>query len=205
MRHCFAIREPGGLFGETGSIVAGAMFTVPCNRSFNQDASELARLVRLPSCQVPLSRFLNWSLRWMRANTTIPFILSYADTAQDHHGGIYQATNWVYVGERTEACPAFLLPDGSKKHSRQVVRELGSRSISFVKERRPDWRPVVGKPKHLYIFPLRSKWATIARRHGWTAKSYPKSHAAGLLDERGSPASEPGANPGGCSNLQVVA
>lgn len=206
VRHCFALRESGGLFGDTGQPVAAAIFGNPCNRNWNQAAVELLRLVRRDDCKSSLSELVNWSLRWLRANTTTPFALSYADSAEGHHGGIYQASNWIYVDERTEACPAFLLPDGTKKHSRQVNRELGSRSIEYVARLRPDWLPVEGKPKHLYIFPLRQKWATIARKHGWQAKPYPKpDFAARLLDEHGSPVSELGANPRGRSNLSQSA
>jgi len=47
---------------------------------------------------------------------------------------------------------------------------------------KPDWVPVYGQPKHLYIFPLRQKWATIARKRNWQSLSYPKPSAARLLD-----------------------
>lgn len=202
IRHCFAWREAGGLFGDTGSPVAGTIYGNPCNRNWNQEAVELLRLVRRDEAGISLSEMLNWSLRWLRANTTTPFVISYADTAEGHHGGVYQAANWVYIGSRTEACPAFELPDGSKKHSRQVNRELGSRSIEVVARLRPEWKPVKGEPKHLYIFPLRQKWRTISRKYGWEAKPYPKpdnDYAARLLDNSGTTGNKPGANPGGRS------
>lgn len=203
IRHCFAWREPGGLFGETGEPVAAAIYGNPCNRNWNQDAVELLRLVRKDDCVIALSELVNWSLRWLKANTSTPFALSYADSAEGHHGGIYQASNWVYIEERTEACPAFLLPNGSKKHSRQVSRELGSRSIAHVAKLRPDWVPIEGKPKHLYIFPLRQKWATIARQNGWQAKPYPKPlYAARPLDAPGTTGIEAGATPAGRSISQ---
>jgi len=28
----------------------------------------------------------------------LKLVVSYADFNQGHHGGIYQATNWIYVG-----------------------------------------------------------------------------------------------------------
>lgn len=182
IRHCFALRKPGGLFGETGEPQAGAIFGNPVQMHWNQAALELLRLVRKDECRASLSGLVGWALRWLKANTTTPFVLSYADTAEGHHGGIYQALNFHYVGERTVSISGFLLPDGSKKHPRQVNRELGSWSLPFVAERRPDWVPIKGEPKHLYIFPLRQKWTTIARRHGWENKPYPKPSAARLLD-----------------------
>jgi len=45
-------------------------------------------------------------------------IVSYADTAQGHHGYIYQATNWIYTGLSKEQYD--LKIKGSNKHSRHV-------------------------------------------------------------------------------------
>lgn len=174
IRHCFAVREPGGLFGDTGNPIAGVIYGNPCNRNWDQIAVELLRLVRRDDAQITLSQALGWSLRWLKANAGTPFALSYADSAEGHHGGIYQATNWRYIGQRTEACPAFLLPDGTKKHSRQVNRELGSRSIEFVAQARPEWLPLKGEPKHLYIYPLRTKWKKLQEQYGWQELPYPK-------------------------------
>lgn len=181
--HCFAWRKEGGLFGDTGEPQAIAMYGQPVNRNWPQDALELQRLVRRDEFDRPLSMFISWSLRWLRANTNVPFVLSYADTSEGHHGGIYQATGWRFVGTRTEACPAFLMPDGTKKHSRQVNRELGSRSIDFVKSKRPEWKPIRGEPKHLYVFPLRQRLNAVLRRFDWQDQPYPKDNATCPVDE----------------------
>lgn len=199
IRHCFAWREPGGLFGDSGEPIAAAIFGNPVNRNWPQDALELQRLVRVNDCSIKLSTFLAWCMRWIRANTNTPFCLSYADTAENHHGGIYQASGWRFVGARTESCPAFLLPDGTKKHSRQVNRELGSRSISFVAAKKPDWVPVSGKPKNLYVFPLRKRLKPLFEKFGWQDLPYPKL-AARPEDEQGTILCESGATPEGRSN-----
>ena len=196
--HCFTWRKAGGLFGDFGEPVAAAIYGQPTNRNWPQDALELLRLVRRDDLDRPISEFLAWSLRWLRSNTNAQFCLSYADTAEGHHGGIYQATGWHFVGSRTEACPAFLLPDGTKKHSRQVGRELGSRSVSFVREVRPDWQPIEGQPKNLYIRPLRKKLKPILRERGFSLLPYPKI-AARPADERASSPCEEGATPSGRS------
>ena len=91
IQHCFAIRKPGGLFGDTGEVVAAAIFGLPANTSWPKDALELQRLVRRSDFNGRLSSLVTFGLRWLRANTGTPFALSYADTAEGHHGGIYQA------------------------------------------------------------------------------------------------------------------
>ena len=202
--HCFAWREAGGLFGDYGDPLAAAIYGQPTNRNWPQDAIELLRLVRSDKVERPISQFLAWTLRWLRSNTDCQFALSYADTAEGHHGGIYQATGWVFVGSRTEACPAFLLPDGSKKHSRQVNRELGSRSIDYVRMVKPDWLPVKGEAKNLYIWPLRKKLKPILRDRSLTVQPYPKI-AARPADELATCQREEGATPSGRSNRREAA
>lgn len=201
IQHCFAIRKPGGLFGDTGEVVAAAIFGLPANASWPKDALELQRLVRRQDFEGRLSSLVTFGLRWIRANTNTPFALSYADTAEGHHGGIYQASGWTYV-RLSKGDTGFRAPDGSYHHGRSLVSKYGTRSKAFILSRHPDWVPTQDGDKHLYIFPLRQKWATIARKHGWEAKPYPKpDFAARLLDEHGSPVSEPGANPGGRSTF----
>lgn len=197
--HCFAWRRPGGLFGDTGEPLAAAIFGLPANTSWPANAVELQRLVRRDDFTLPLSSFVGWSLRWLRANTITPFALSYADTAEDHHGGIYQATNWKYV-RLSKGDVGFRDETGNYHHGRSLVSKYGTRSQAFILQKHPGWVPTRDGDKHLYIFPLRQKWSTIARKHGWQAKPFPKpSYAARLLDDTGTPGCEPGANPGGRS------
>lgn len=183
VRHAFAWRAPGGLFGETGEPFAGVVYSQPVNRNFPPESAELSRLIRRDDFTGKLSELVTWTLRWLRANTTTPFVLSYADTTQGHHGGIYQACGFVYVGATSPGHIGFDCPDGTFVHGRICNSRFGTRSVEAVARIKPDWSPVYGEPKHLYIFPLRQKWATIARRHGWEAKPYPKPSAARLLDE----------------------
>ena len=182
VRHAFAWRECGGLFGETGTPLAGVIYSQPVNRNFNKNCAELSRLVRRDDFTGKLSGLVTQSLRWIRANTETPFVISYADTTQGHHGGIYQACGFIYVGERHSGHIGFNCPDGSFVHGRICNSRFGTRSVSKITEIRPDWIPVFGEPKHLYIFPLRQKWKTIARKYGWESNPFPKPSAARLLD-----------------------
>jgi hypothetical protein len=61
-----------------------------------------------------------------------PFLLTYADTAVGHHGGIYLATNWKRVGE-VRAGDVWVGPNGERRgrkrggwnYSTQQMREMG--------------------------------------------------------------------------------
>lgn len=205
IQYCFAVREPGGLFGDTGAPVAGAIFGLPANANWPNEALELQRLVRRDDYTKPISQLVSFALRWLKANTSTPFALSYADTGEGHHGGIYQATGWTYI-RLSKGDTGFRAPDGSYHHGRSLVSRYGTRSRETILRLHPDWQPTKDGDKHLYIFPLRQKWPTIARKHGWEAKPYPKpDYAARPLDERGSPLCEAGATPAGRSNSESKA
>lgn len=201
---CFAWRREGGLFGDTGEPVAAAIFGKSANNKWPQDALELQRLVRRDDFALPLSSFVSWSLRWLRANTETPFAFSYADTGQSHHGGIYQASGWNYVnlsrGDR-----AFMDEAGNYRHGRGVYSKYGTRSADSILRIHPNWKVVRDSDKHVYIFPLRRKWSVLSRLNGWRRLPYPKPNAARLLDDQGSPLNEAGANPAGRSNTTQAA
>lgn len=182
--HCFAWREEGGLFGDTGKPLAGAIYGQPVNRNWPQDALELQRLVRRDDFECRLSEFLAWSLRWLRMNTSVPFVLSYADSGEGHHGGIYQATGWRFVGTRESRHIGFHDDNGNFIHGRSSNARHGTRSVSKIAEIEPSWTPVFGEPKHLYVFPLRQRLSALMRRFDWKELPYPKPNAVRPVDER---------------------
>lgn len=173
--HCFALRSHGGLFGDTGEPIAAAIYGQPVNRNWPHDALELQRLVRRDDFGGKLSKFLAWSLRWLRSETKYPFVLSYADTGEGHHGGIYQATGWRFVGTRESRHIGFKDANGAFIHGRSCNARHGTSSVPKIAEIEPTWKPVYGQPKHLYVFPLRQRIKPILRRFDWQELPYPKN------------------------------
>lgn len=179
----FAWRKKGGLFGDTGEPYAAVIYGVPVNRNWPQDVLELQRLVRINDFEQPLSKFVTWSLRWLKANTSVPFAISYADTGQGHHGGIYQACGWKFVGTRESGHIGF--DDGTRFiYGRSSNTMHGTRSVSKIAEIEPTWKPVFGEPKHLYAFPLRQRLNAVLKRFGWEELPFPKPDAARPADEQ---------------------
>jgi len=87
-------------------------------------------------------------------------IVSYADTEQGHVGSIYQAGNWVYVGESPGGAKYEV--KGRQMHQRAVDISIGTRE-GLIK--------IDGMPKHKYLYPLdRAMRKQIAP----LAKPYPK-------------------------------
>ena len=106
---------------------------------------------------------LGQSFKWFRENDkAIKVLISYADNGQEHLGGIYQATNWIYQGTSTSIAlmPNYgiSLSDNPFKwiHSRTVYSMWGSSNVEHLrKEIGKDgykcfWRRVESG-KHRYI------------------------------------------------------
>ena len=183
IRQCFALRGPGGMFGDTGEIVAGIIYGNPVSRAWPQTALELQRLVRADGCSAMLSEFVAWSLRWLRGNTETPFVISYADTGKGHHGGIYQASGFDYVHETGIYQDGLVHPKtGDYIHGRQCVRMFGSRSQATLEARKGEYEPAWHKTKYLYVKALRQRPKALMRRFGWQSLPYPKPSAVRLLD-----------------------
>lgn len=60
---------------------------------------ELTR-VALKNHKSEVSRILSISLRMLKkVNPGLKLVVSFAAKSQNHHGGIYQANNWIFAGE----------------------------------------------------------------------------------------------------------
>lgn len=104
------------------------------------------------------SFFLSQTFKWLRQNTNIETVISFADENEGHTGIIYKASNFFYLG--TTSPGKTLIVDGKSYHPRtlnQIKRpygreikrryEAGDENIFFKDT----------KPKHIYIFFLSKK------------------------------------------------
>jgi hypothetical protein len=179
--HCYAIRSAGGLFGNSGEVIAGAIFGPPPAR-WAEEVIELSRLVRHPDCAVPLSKLIAFSCHWLKiAKHTLA--ISYADWAQQHHGGIYQACGWSYNGRRDRRRDGVLI-DGKFWPARTCNRIYDTNSPSKLQALLPAKvvEPHYDEGKHLYWKPLMIAGRTQAKRLGLKSVAYPKPNAAGPMD-----------------------
>jgi len=135
------------------------------------EGCELSR-VALRKHKTPVSKIVKIALRFLKQHDpTVRLVVSFADPHRGHHGGIYQAGNWVYAG--ATAPGKEYLHRGKKLHSRQVS-EKGWKIQHGVKWKtaKPSECEVVETPgKHRYLMPLDKE---IAERIAPLAKPYPK-------------------------------
>ena len=89
-----------------------------CGKEYADNVYELNRLCREDDFKEPLSAFVSACLRRLRINRWI--IVSFSDTAMNHHGYIYQACNFIYTGETKERRDVFV---GEGKHARHYTKK----------------------------------------------------------------------------------
>lgn len=83
------------------------------------EGCELTRIA-LTSHVAPVSRIVAISLRMLKQqNPGLRLVVSFADPTHDHHGGVYQAGNWIYSGQGAPS-REYLAPDGKIWHKRTV-------------------------------------------------------------------------------------
>lgn len=91
-----------------------------CGKEYKSYVYELNRLCvneNLP--KNTLSKFVGGVLKQLKDTKII--LVSYADKGANHHGYIYQATNWIYTGKTKERTDKYV-PNG--KHSRHYTNEF---------------------------------------------------------------------------------
>lgn len=147
---------------ERGRFVGVVLFargaSAPLLKPYGIGQHEGCELVRvaLTKHETPVTRIIAIAIRMLRkAAPGLRLIVSFADPAQGHHGGIYQGGGWVYSGESSPA-PMYRGPDGKLWHSRMVA--ASGTKIVYGRRRavlRPDQCERVDMPpKHRYLMPL---------------------------------------------------
>lgn len=103
-----------------------------CGQEYSSIVYELNRLCVDGEIKIQLSQFVSWCLNELKKDNLI--IVSYADTQMNHHGYIYQATNWIYTGQTKSRTDKYV--EGNK-HSRHYDnnKQNGLRKFRSAKHR----------------------------------------------------------------------
>lgn len=156
--HHYSHNLPTNVSRNFGAFDGDALLAVACYgscvaRLAPQDWLELRRLVRIPGAVLTLSQFLAGTLRLLK-QAGCPAVLSYADQDEGHHGGIYQATNWIYLPQIPDGHHTFVDETGKHIHPRTCFARFGTQSIPAVLAKNPGWTSFKPAVKHRYLMPL---------------------------------------------------
>ena len=169
---------------ENGKFIGVVLFGRGANNNIGKPygleqtaACELVRIA-LTKHITPVSKIAAIAMRFLKANSPgLRLIISYADPLQGHHGGIYQAGNWIYCGKSSPQ--AAVIFQGKVMHKRTAQEKFGG--IEGMKKS-------AVTSKHKYLMPLDNEMRKCIMP---LAKPYPKrassetSDTSSFQDEKG--------------------
>jgi len=146
---------------------------------------ELTR-VALRDHEAPVSRLVAACLRQLKRDSPgLRLVISFADPGEGHHGGIYQAGNWIYTGMADPA--RFFRLHGKEIHERNLsgsfqthdpaqARRKMPRNVAWLREHvDPAAEVIMKQGKHRYLYPLdRAMRRQVTR----LAKPYPAAEVS---------------------------
>lgn len=172
---------------ESGKFIGVVLFGRGANNRMAQayalgqdQACELVRIA-LTSHDTPVSRIAAQAMRFLkRQSEGLRLIVSYADPKQGHHGGIYQAGNWIYSGK--SKAQRELIINGKFTHKRSAHAKYGTASperITAMSGAKVEFAPI--EWKHIYLMPLDKD---MAKQIQHLSKPYPKRVKQATADDQ---------------------
>ena len=105
-----------------GCVLFGRGASPHLGTKFGLKQTECVEMVRVAFSkhETPCTRIISIALRMLKkSNPGLRLVVSFADPEHGHEGGIYQAGNWIYLGE--SAVTRMWWHDGRWKHERVVA------------------------------------------------------------------------------------
>jgi len=178
-----------------GVVLFGRGASPNLGNPYGLQQDECVELVRVALTKhlTPVSRIVSIAIKFLRkSNPRIRLIVSFADAAQGHHGGIYQAGGWVYAG-------------GSETHGFKVNGQIvhpktlhnrygiGGQSVPWLKANvDPNAERIISGFKHRYLMPLDTE---TRKKVLPLSKPYPKRAGSDTTDTAGLQPAEGGSIP----------
>jgi hypothetical protein len=151
-----------------GVIIFGRGATNELGSPYGLKNTQVCELVRisLTKHQTTVSRIMTIAIKMLKKKDPgLRLIVSFADSNEGHHGGIYQATNWIYSG-RSPDCK-FPVINGKTVHPRVLSHMISDGRI----KNRKQVPTVMKRGKHRYLMPLDDE---MRKKVQCLAKPYPK-------------------------------
>jgi len=118
------------------------------------EIAELARVALKPNHKAKVSQCVAMAVRLLKKQSPkLRMLISFADPQQGHHGGIYQAGNWVYTGVSSgDRC---FVVFGERKHAKTIHSNGWVQKESWLRSNVDPHAKEVRLPgKHRYLMPL---------------------------------------------------
>lgn len=158
--YCFAMYDQDNHM--VGAMIYGKLGMANAWKKYGDSIEEVMELRRLvlvdDTPKNSESFFIGRTLRWLKANTPVTTIVSYADPNYGHSGVIYRATNFEHVG--MTAPGKVIIWNGKKYHDKAIRTKYKGELKPFAKRLKKaleDGEAYYTKqlPKHIYVKNLR--------------------------------------------------
>ncbi len=157
--YCFVLKNSE--HDVIGAMFYGRMAMAGQYKKFSNNSNEVIELRRLCCVDNTVknteSYFIGQTLKWLKKNTDIKIVVSYADEEYGHTGIIYKASNFKYFGKSKGAKVIYY--NGKKYHDKAIRTKYKGRLKPFaselklaLKEGRAYYKET--KDKHCYVYYL---------------------------------------------------
>ena len=164
---------------EKGQYIGAVLFSrgSSCHlgRPYGLKTTEVCELTRvaLDMHTTATTRIVSIALKmFRRTNPGICLVVSFADPNHGHHGGIFIAGGWIYVGQ-TSPTKEYIDKNGRRWHERQVsVSRINKQYGTYRRVPSPrDLKAIKLLGKHRYLMPFDNEIRQLVKR---AQKEYPK-------------------------------
>lgn len=161
--HCFGLfYETDGVETMIGAMVYGKFAMSGVWKKYGEtedDSLELRRLAMIDStCRNAESYFISQTLKWIKNNTNVKVIISYADAFHGHEGIIYKASNFTNIGMTSKS--RMIEYQGKLYHDKTirskhkgVLKPYAQRIVDALKK--GDAKYIETPPKTIYEYKIR--------------------------------------------------
>lgn len=159
--HCFGLYHGDVLIG---AMIYGTLGMANAWKKYGDSEDKVLELRRLccidDTPKNTESYFIGRTLRFLKQNTTVESIVSYADCNQGHEGTIYKASNFRYLGKTSSGRVIIRKSDGRQYHDKAIRTKYKGELKPFARKLKEQlengeayYKNTVGK--NIYLYKLR--------------------------------------------------
>lgn len=146
-----------------GGMIYGALAMANAWKKYAAEIGDVIELRRLccidDTPKNTESYFIGKTLRWLKRNTEIKTVVSYADPEYGHSGVIYRASNFQHIGMTSKG--KVIMWEGRKYHDKAIrtkykgeLKPFAKRIKEALENGEAEYKKTEGK--HIYIYKLRN-------------------------------------------------
>jgi hypothetical protein len=154
--YCFKLMDGDKM---VGAMIYGGLGMANCWKKYAEKREDIIELRRLccidDTPKNTESYFIGRTLKWLKKNTAIKKVISYADNTYNHRGTIYQASNFQHLGKTAKG--RVIMFNGKRYHDKTIRTKYKGELKPFAKQIKEAldngeayYVPTLGKDIYMY-------------------------------------------------------